>query len=261
MRLLHRQFLFLSVFAGLGLTAAAPPVQAAPRAVRLLAAPGLVAAGLMAHALPRFKLKTQIRVALVDTPEAAQVVLATDAPPGVAPLIEGPGGLYAAWARGDAGPDSPTARLLDWLYSEIGLRTLTAYQRAGVPLVTAAKPVAPPPQAALPEGDLALGRTLAYRNCGRCHVVGADNRMQGIGSTPSFPVLRALPDWQARFATYYQRRPHPSFTQIEGLTEPFAAMQPSPIAPLALSIDEFNAIIGYAARIAPADLGAPLVAR
>ena len=255
MRIFHLIFLCLFISGSLALT----PLQAAPREVRLYAAPELVAAGLMAHVLPRFKLKTQIRVTLVEAPQAAQVVLATGAPEGVAPLIEGPGGIYAAWAPGEA--TGPATRLLDWLYSEIGLRTLTAFQRDGVGLVVAAKQAEEAPDEVLPEGDLALGRALAYRNCGRCHVVGADNRMQGIESTPSFPVLRALSDWQERFATYYQRMPHPSFTQIEGLTEPFDAMRPSPIVPLALSLDDFNAIIAFAARIAPADLGAPLVVR
>ncbi len=255
MRMPHRICLCLCLLFGPALL----PARAAPEEVRLFAAPELVAAGLMAYVLPRFRLKTQVPVALVESPEGAEVIFATGAPEGVAGLVEGPGGAYAAWARGEASPSAK--RFLKWLGSEIGLRTLTAYRQDGAPLLRAVKPEEEAADAALPEGDLAAGKALAYRNCGRCHVVGAENRMQGVGSTPSFAVLRALGDWQARFATYYQRRPHPSFTQIEGLTEPFAATAPPPIVPLRLSVEDFNNIIAFVARIAPADLGAPLQMR
>ncbi len=237
----------------------AAPLDAAPREVRLFAAPELVETGVLRYALPRFKLKTQIRVVLVADRSMAEVILAQQAPEDVAPLFTGPGGSYAAWPVGT--PEAPVKRFLDWLASEIGLRTLTSYQRDGLQVVFPVEARPDQVETSLPQGDVVAGRSLAYRNCGRCHVIGADNRMQGIESTPSFALLRVLPDWQARFATYYRRIPHPAFTQIDGLTEPFDAMLPSPIAPLALTLDEFNAILAFVARVDPADLGAPLEAR
>ena len=243
-------------FLVLCLSLAAAPLWGEARAVRLYAAPELVETGLLAYVLVRFRLKTQIRVELVER-EAAEVLL--DAPrDGAAALIRGPGGDYAVWVQAES---QAALRLRDWLGSEIGLRTLAAYRQGGAQVVFALEAVEAVQEVALPEGDITAGRALALRNCGRCHVVGAENRMQGIESTPSFPLLRSLPDWQVRFATYYQRIPHPAFTQIEGLTEPFDAMLPPPIVPLALSVDEFNAIIAFVARIAPADLGAPLATR
>ncbi len=247
MRIFHLLVLCLSL--------AAAPLWGQGREVRLYAAPELVETGLLAYVLPRFKLKTQIRVTLVGW-EAAEVFLAPRE--GAAALIRGPGGEYAVWAEAET---QAAQRLRAWLGSEIGLRTLTAYRRDGAQVVFVVEAAEAVPEPALPEGDIAAGRALALRNCGRCHVVGEENRMQGIESTPSFAVLRALADWQARFATYYQRAPHPAFTQIEGLTEPFHALLPPPIEPLALSVEEFNAIIAFVARIAPADLGAPLATR
>ena len=82
--------------------------------------------------------------------------------------------------------------------------------------------------------------------------------MLGIGSTPSFFVLRALKDWDIRFQTFYSLNPHPSFTQIAEVTEPFPVDRPSPIVPVELTLDEFDAILAYVSALKPADLGAPL---
>jgi hypothetical protein len=106
--------------------------------------------------------------------------------------------------------------------------------------------------------DFAPGEKLALFNCGRCHVIGPRNRMGGIGSTPSFPVLRTFPDWEARMKAFWTLRPHPSFTQIEGMTEPFAEDQPSHIHPIRLTLEELDRIIGYARTVEPADLGPDL---
>jgi len=257
MRLIHLALLCLCL--------AANAAFAAPREVRLFAPKALVETGLFAYVLPRFKLKTQIRVVLVDTQQKAEVVIDLYPAGQTLALLRMGDQVFAAWPVGgavrEAAQKSPAARLLDWLYSDIGQRTLTAYRSDGQQLVFAVERVEKAPEITLPEGDLALGRALAYRNCGRCHVVGEDNRMQGIESTPSFPLLRSLPDWQARFTTYYTRIPHPAFTQIEGLTKPFDAMLPPPIVPLELDVDQFNAILAFVAHIKPADLGAPLEMR
>ena len=82
------------------------------------------------------------------------------------------------------------------------------------------------------KGDIDLGETLSLLHCGRCHVVNEKNRMGGIGSTPSFGALRAMPAWGDRFAVFWTLSPHPSFTQVEGMTEPFDPQHPPAIAPV-----------------------------
>jgi hypothetical protein len=106
--------------------------------------------------------------------------------------------------------------------------------------------------------DYAPGEKLTIINCGRCHVVSPKNKMGGIGSTPSFAVLRTFPDWEERMKAFWTLRPHPSFTQVEGMTEPFPEDQPAHVHPIRLTLDELDTIIGYARTIEPADLGADL---
>jgi len=112
--------------------------------------------------------------------------------------------------------------------------------------------------APVPASDWAPGERLAYVNCGRCHVIGARNRMGGIGSTPKFEVIRTWPDWEAKMRGFYLLNPHPAFTQVDGVTEPFAAERPSPIHPIRLTEDEIARIVDYARTVAPADLGPPI---
>ena len=109
------------------------------------------------------------------------------------------------------------------------------------------------------DGDAELGEEIALRRCGRCHVISKKNRFGGIGSTPSFGALKALPEWEARFQAFYALNPHPAFTQIEGVTEPFDPQRPSPIAPLELTQDELEALMAYVTSIKPKDLGGALV--
>jgi len=90
-------------------------------------------------------------------------------------------------------------------------------------------------------------------------VIGDRNRMKGIGSTPSFPVLRSLPDWEARFSTFYARIPHPSIVQLEGVSEPFDPAFPPANQPLWLTLDQLEDILTFVSGLAPADLGAPLI--
>lgn len=103
------------------------------------------------------------------------------------------------------------------------------------------------------------GERLTLIHCGRCHVIGEANKYGGIGSTPSFPVLRAYPDWQARFEAFYTEPPHIAVTQIEGVTEPFPDSLPPPIHPVMLTEREVDAILGFVERLEPKDIwaGAP----
>ena len=74
--------------------------------------------------------------------------------------------------------------------------------------------------------DYAPGEKLTLFHCGRCHVISERNKYGGIGSTPSFGALRTLEDWEDRMRAFYALAPHPAFTQVEGITEPFAINRP-----------------------------------
>ena len=107
--------------------------------------------------------------------------------------------------------------------------------------------------------ELARAGLVASRvHCVRCHVISEDTRMTSIDSTPSFFLLRAFDDWEYRFQVFYILNPHPAFTQVEGVTEPFPISRPSPIVPVEMTVDEVEAIVAYVAGLEPADLGAPL---
>lgn len=106
--------------------------------------------------------------------------------------------------------------------------------------------------------DYVPGEKLTILNCGRCHVVSPKNRMGGIGSTPSFAVIRTWENWEQKMKAFWTLRPHPSFTQVEGMTNPFPQDRPAHVHPVTLTLQELDAIIAYARTIAPADLGADL---
>lgn len=220
------------------------------RQVVLYAPPDLIATGVMDYILPRFKLKTQVPVVLTGDLAAAEVVI--DA--GALPLFEGAG---QAWSLRVVQDTAWTARFADWLQGEIGLNTVLSYAPEGDPVfraVTQAAQVAPP---VVLSGDPALGLEVSRAKCARCHVVDAQG-FTGIGSTPSFAILRGFADWQDRFIGFFALNPHPAFTQIDGVTEAFDPTRPSPIVPLEMTLDEVDAVAAYVAGMAPADLGAPL---
>ena len=215
-----------------------------------LAAPAdLRASGLLGHILPRFSLKTGVRV--IADPDGAMVL--AGAPPGT-----------PVFARADTiyhlriGEDPRQQRFQDWLLSDIGKRTVEQFRPAtGAPfsarfeVKTAAK---------LPRftGNAARGAELSRRHCGRCHMVNEKTRMTTIGSTPSFALMRGFPDWSNRFEAFYALNPHPAFTIVAEVTEPFDETRPPPIAPLELSLQDIEAILAFVRTIEPADLGSPL---
>lgn len=88
------------------------------------------------------------------------------------------------------------------------------------------------------------GRELALVHCGRCHVVDAEKKLGGIGSTPSFPLLMSLSDGEHRFVTFFDRRPHPAFIRMEGV-EPLTPL-PANAAEIALTADDLDALLAYA---------------
>ncbi|MEQ8898064.1 MAG: hypothetical protein RID23_13320 [Roseovarius sp.] len=220
--------------------------------VRLHAPTALTETGLFDYILPRFTLKHRVRVALVDTPAEAHMTLGTDG----RPLFAGPA---QTWAMDIRDPDHTGATTLaDWLTGEVGRNTILAYAPDGAPLFSKAEAAERQAAAITYSGDPALGLRISKTKCTRCHAVDDSTRMAGIGSTPSFAVLRSLPDWEQRFAAFYVLNPHPSFTQIAEVTPPFDDLNPSPIVPMEMTLDEVDAVLAYVAAMDAADLGAPL---
>lgn len=92
-------------------------------------------------------------------------------------------------------------------------------------------------------GDSQKGRAISEEHCSRCHVVGDYNRMGGIGSTPSFQLLRGMQDWRERFETFYARRPHPVHVRVEGL--PQLTNLPPNAAPFTITLDDVDHILAF----------------
>ena len=224
---------------------------AGDRDIRLMAPAALIESGLLKHLLPRFSLKTQIRVELTDG--EAEIVLSPEGDG--TPVFSGAG---ATWRMRVQDGHAGAVRFADWLTSEVGQRTVTSYSVDGAQPFTLPKADIVEAPVETYDGDAAEGLKLSSTHCGRCHVVSEANRMNAIGSTPSFHVLRSLGDWDNRFRAFFALNPHPAFTQVEDVTEPFPINRPSPIAPVEITLDDLEAIMAYVSRLEPADLGAPI---
>ena len=227
-------------------------VLAESKQVSLYAAPELIESGLFKHILPRFSLKTQVRVSLVDSPGEADLVLGDTG----SALFEG---LDRTWHMDLVSADAPSAqRFADWLKSEVGQRTIIGYAPDGVALFAAPAERQEQATRSVMTGNAQLGHEVARAMCTRCHAVDDETRMAGIGSTPSFSVLRSLGDWENRFSTFYVLKPHAAFVEVEGLDPLFTEDRPPPIAPVEMTLEEVDAVVAYVAAMPPADLGAPL---
>ena len=221
------------------------------RRVAFYAPAALIEAGLIQHIAPRFSLKTQVKVALVDDPSQAELVLG---PEGRALFS----GLGETWHMEVRAATKGAQRFADWLTSDVGRRTIQGFAPDGAPRFT--EPAVQEVAVAKVEmtGDAIAGQGVSWDKCGRCHVTERSRGGFGIGSTPSFFVLRGFEDWQARFAGFYALKPHAAFTQLEDVTDPFPIDRPSPIAPVEMTLDDLEAILAYVAALDPADLGDPL---
>ncbi|MEP5728491.1 MAG: hypothetical protein ABJL67_03855 [Sulfitobacter sp.] len=224
------------------------PAAAQDRTFDLHVPETLMETGFMKHLLPRFSLKTSIRITAVTGPgDAAFGAEGT-------PVFRQADQLWHLTKT-----DGPyTDAFEDWLVSEVGKRTIEAFAPQGEAVFSADVTVRAAVQTTALSGDVALGETVSLRKCGRCHVVNEKNRMNAIGSTPSFRLMRNFADWQDRFESFFILRPHGAFTQVEGVTEPFAEHLPSPIAPIEVTLDEIDAITAFVGSLVPADLGAPI---
>ncbi|WP_271946586.1 hypothetical protein [Ruegeria faecimaris] len=215
-----------------------------------LAAPDEVTdSGLLQHILPRFSLKTGIRVVADDT----GAMSLGGSPPGD-PVFARHGVTYHLRIL----DDTKQLRFRDWLLSDIGKRTVESFAPESGPPYSASLTVEAATETDKIDGDAVLGAKLSMTHCGRCHVIGPENQMNGLGSTPSFAVLRAMPDWSERFEAFFALNPHPAFTQIEDITPPFDPLRPPPIHPVEMTLEELEAILAFVSAIKAADLGAPL---
>ncbi|WP_425039017.1 hypothetical protein [Primorskyibacter sp. S187A] len=228
----------------------ASSLGAQEREVLLHAPDTLVETGVMKYVLPRFSLKTQVRVTLVPEAEAQMVLGA-----GGRPLMTGIG---ETWGVALLEETDDVARFADWLWSDVGQRTLFAFAPEGKPLFGPPAIVEQEVVEITFDGDADEGEQVSIVQCGRCHAVNEKGRMSDIGSTPSFFVLRAMGDWEQRFGAFYVLKPHAAFTQVIDITDPFPADRPSPIVPVEISLDDLENIMAYVGALTPADLGAPI---
>lgn len=218
--------------------------------LKLAVPDALDASGFAQFVVPRFSLKTSIRIERVAADEPAQMRFGSE---GEVVFV----GLDERWSFAHNG-DPRATRFLDWLKSDVGKRTIESFEGARGETFSAELTVAAAEEETVYEGDVVAGEKLSLTMCGRCHVINEKNRMNGMGSTPSFAVLRGLPEWDTRFATFHLLNPHPSFTQIKDVTDPFDPMLPPPIVPLDMTLDDLEAILAYVSGIEAADLGAPI---
>ncbi|MFK7870580.1 MAG: hypothetical protein AB8B58_15240 [Roseobacter sp.] len=218
--------------------------------LRLAVPEALEASGFAQFVTPRFSLKTGVRIARVGPDTSADMAFV----PSDAPLFTG---LGQGWGL-THNEDPRAVRFLEWLTSDVGTRTIESFTAEDGSRFAIA--VAAPKTVAVVayDGDAVRGESLSLTLCGRCHVISDKNRMNGMGSTPSFAVLRGLQDWDDRFMRFYLLNPHPAFTQIADVSDPFDPSLPSPIVPLEMTQGDLDAILAYVQDIAPADLGAPL---
>ncbi|MDJ0629009.1 MAG: hypothetical protein QNJ44_12175 [Rhodobacter sp.] len=220
-----------------------------------LAAPAEMAdSGFLKHILPRFKLKHRITVTPVGPEDTADMALIPGGADGarVFAAIDGP--EYRLVLLGGA----ETAKFRDWLLSAPGKSAVESFPRGGPPAYTADLPEIVQEAVVDLTGDVVLGSKLALQHCGRCHVVDKRNRMGGIGSTPSFGAMRARPHWVDLFTKYWSENPHPSFTEVIGVTEPFGPGHESHVAPVQLTLDEIDAIVAFVGTLKPKNLGRPV---
>ena len=214
------------------------------RRIGLSASPELVASGLLNHLLPRFSLKTGIRVNVIDGD--ADITLGLTGTQAALSDLER---IYFITAR-----DKLAKRFVDWLLSDIGQNTVAAFP----PFVGVVAAKDERPGVTAFTGDIARGEILSLKHCGRCHVINQKNRHNDIGSTPSFASLRNFPNWGERFRAFYTLNPHPSFTQITNVTRGFAPSHPPPIVPVEITPEELESILAFVSTISPAYLGPPL---
>lgn len=218
---------------------------------------GLIAQGFDKHLLPRFKFKHRISVTAVDKGEADMALGAGVSGQRVFSDQDGLDyGLAIETEEAHRRNGAETFR--EWLASAPGQAAIEGFAPNGEQMFTTDVTIVEVEDEEVFDGDSAKGARLALVHCGRCHVVDDRNRMGGIGSTPSFAALRGRENWSDLFRAFYAENPHPSFTQVEGVTEPFDPNRQVHVAPMEITLDEVEAITAFVSTISPKDLGRPV---
>ncbi len=229
------------------------PATAADLTLRL--PPGMVESGFDKQILPRFKFKHRIEIAPV-TDGAADMALGET---GDRVFQEIDGNVFRLDILTEDDALAAQARTFrDWLRSGPGKAAIEAFAPDGAQVYTTEQAAVVVKKTETFEGDDAIGARLALVHCGRCHVVDERNRMGGIGSTPSFAALRGRSNWSDLFRAFYVHNPHPSFTQVDGVTEPFDPNRQIHVAPVEITLDEIEAITAFVAKMKPKELGRPI---
>lgn len=220
----------------------------------------LIAGGFDKHLLTRFRFKHRVAVE-AQADAGADLALGPEVEgTQVFQTIEGEA-FRLSVLTADPKKRDQSALLLDWLRSTPGKSAIEGFTPDGAQLFTAEVAVQEVVVEDVFDGDALDGARLALQHCGRCHVVDQRNRMGGIGSTPSFAALRGRQNWSDLFRAFYTENPHPSFTQVVGVTEPFDPMRAVHVAPMEITLDDVEAITAFVATIKPKDLGRPVQAQ
>lgn len=214
----------------------------------------MVEAGFDKHLLTRFRFKHRIDVAPVA--EGGDMALGDT---GARVFAEGRTAWHVEVLTTEADKARMAETFVGWLESEPGKAAIEGFAPEGVALYTTAEEEVEIASDDSFEGDDARGGDLALRHCGRCHVIDARNKWGGIGSTPSFRALRGRENWLALFSGFHEKNPHPSFTQIEGVTDPF--VRTPAVAPLEMTLDDLDAILAFVSSLEARDLGAEVQAK
>ncbi len=207
--------------------------------------------------LPRFGFKHRIRIASV--PDGAADMVLSSEPGGFRIMVDSDDTVwFLSILTEDGEAKTKAGTFLDWLQSVPGKAAIESFAPEGTPLYSTEVKVVVIREEESFDGDKAEGSRLALVHCGRCHVVDERNRMGGIGSTPSFAALRGRENWSDLFRAFFVHNPHPSFTQVEGVTEPFDPNRQIHVAPVEITLDEIEAIAAFVDTIKPKELGRPV---
>lgn len=222
----------------------------------------LIESGFMKHVLPRFRFKTRIRAAALPEGSDGDASLLSAENGGTAVMSAVDGAIFRfQTTTDDADKAAKSTKLLQWLQSGPGRAAIEGFQPNGEQLFAPGAAKIVQEVKIEVEGDANLGSKLALLHCGRCHVIDSRNPFGGIGSTPSFGAMKNLSGWLESFSAFWTINPHPSFTQVEGITEPFNPSRPPPIAPLLLTLEEVEAITAFVVSMPTKDLGGAVEAR
>ncbi|MXQ06671.1 hypothetical protein GQ651_02305 [Alphaproteobacteria bacterium GH1-50] len=244
---------FGAIIAFLAALILAPAPASAQSADLTLEMPeALIALGFDKQILPRFGFKHRIRVtAVAEGPADMRLSSGGD---GAFVFRDAGGADYLL----DAGSDPRGETFLGWLNSAPGQAAVESFAPEGRQMFFTEIVVKVVQEEEVFDGDTRAGSDLALLHCGRCHVVDSRNRMGGIGSSPSFAALRARGNWSELFRAFYVHNPHPSFTQVEGVTEPFDPNRQVHVAKVEITLEDVEAITAFVATIEPKDLGRPV---